>query len=228
MADPLPYGHVRLLCDDPSVDIVVLLSDEPVRYTGGFGGWEVTPRPRQVGMTTWQGQEPLQLVLGLMFDAWDTTGTISRPMSALRRIARGDDESPPGILRVLGIPLGAREWVIEGLDFGDALRRADGYAVRQPVTLTLREFVPPEYLQLRRKALTQSKRKTKVVTVKRGQTPAKIAKSAGCKWTDLRALNRGVVKKANQVLKVGTKLRVPVARTKSAKRSGSSKGSRKK
>jgi hypothetical protein len=220
MTVPLPYGHVRIVCDDPAEDVTVLLSEQPIRYTGGFGGWEITARPRQIGMTTWQGQEPLQLTLGLMFDTFDTRNTIARDMAALRRIARGDDESAPGVLRLYGIPAGAREWVIEGIDFGDALRRGDGYAVRQPVTLTLREFVPPEYLQLRHKARAQIKGKTRVITVKRGQTPAKIAKSAGCKWTDLRTLNRGVVKKANQPLTAGTKLRVPVAR------SGSSKGSR--
>jgi hypothetical protein len=223
----LPYGHVRITCDDPVVNIVVLLSDEPIRYTAGFGGWEVTQRPRQVGMTSWQGQEPLQLTLGLMFNTFDTPGTISSDVAALRRIARGDDESPPGVCTIEGIPLGPDDWIIEGLEFGEALRRADGYAVRQEVTLTLREYVPPSYLQLRRKALAGGKGKTKIITTKRGDTPASIARRMHCKWTDLRTLNRKIVKKANQKLKTGTKLRVPVATTKRKKRSSSSKGQRK-
>ena len=221
MSSTLPYGHVRITCDDPHVEIVALLSDEPIRYTGGFGGWDVTGRPRQTGMTTWSGQEPLQLTLGLMFDAWDTSDTIAQPMAALRRIARGDDESPPGVLSIEGIPLGMRDWVIEGVDFGDALRRADGYAVRQAVTLTLREYVPPSYLKLRRRALSGAKGKTKIVTARTGDTPAKIAKRPGvrCVWTDVRTLNQTLVTRANQTLKAGTKLRVPVRAEKTRKRS---------
>lgn len=221
MTATLPYGHVRITCDDPSESFVVLLSDEPIRYTGGFGGWNVTPRPRQTGMTTWDGQEPLQLALGLMFDTFPARGTIASPMAALRRIARGDGESPPGVARIDGLPLPDVGWVIEGLDFGDALRRADGHAVRQSVTLTLREYVPPSYLKLRRKALSPSKGKTRVVVVRKGDTPAKVAKrpNVRCDWTDIRGLNKTLVTRANQPLKVGTKLRVPVRKAKKGKRS---------
>jgi hypothetical protein len=48
-----------------------------------------------------------------------------------------------------------------------------------------------------------------------------------CKWLELRELNRGSVRKANQVLKAGTKLRVPVAVAKRKRRSSSGKGQRK-
>jgi hypothetical protein len=227
----VPSGYVRLACDDPPLNLLVLLGEQPPRVTGGVGGWDVTARPRQVGMTTWQGVEPFELELSLLFDGWTSSPyrTQETSLRRLMRVGRGDDESPPGQLTIEGLPLlPADEWVIDSIDYGDAiLRTSDMERVRQPVTLTLREYVPPEYKQLRRRALQGSKGKTKVVTCKRGDTPARIAKRVHCKWTQIRDLNRHNVRKANQVLKAGTKLRVPVASTKRKRRSSSGKGQRK-
>jgi hypothetical protein len=73
-------GYVRLTCDDPALDVTVLLGPDPVHVTSGVGGWQVTARPRQVGMTTWAGVEPIQLSLSLMFDGWAS----SRSQEALK------------------------------------------------------------------------------------------------------------------------------------------------
>jgi hypothetical protein len=208
----VPPGYVGLHCDDPSLSIVVLLGPEPVKVTGGLGGWEVTARPRQVGMTTWQGNEPLQVSLSLMFDGWSMRASVEEPLRQLFTVARGDDESPPGIVDVEGIVLPADRWVIENVDYGEPiLDPATMERYRQPMTVTLREYVPPTYLQQRKTALQGVKGKTKVITVRKGDTPANIARRQKCKWTDVRALNPTVIKKANQTLKTGTKLRAPVA-----------------
>jgi hypothetical protein len=221
----VPRGHVRLACDDPPLPpMFVLLGPEPWRMTAGAGGWDVTARPRQVGMTTWNGVEPFQVELSLMFDGY-AAGRSQEP--ALRRllvVARGDESTPPGILTIDGLPLPADEWVIEGLSFGDAILRRDGSRVRQLVTLTLREHVDPSYLQLRRGALQGTKGKTRVITAHKDDTAARIARRQHCKWTDLRALNPTVVKKANAVIKTGTKLRAPVATAKKKHPTKATKG----
>jgi hypothetical protein len=225
----VPSGYVRLACDDPALNLIVLLGEQPPRITGGVGGWDVTGRPRQVGMTTWQGVEPFELELALLFDGFTIDRSQESSLRRLMRVARGDDESPPGIVTLDGLPLlPADEWVIASLDYGEAiLRTSDMRRLRQPVTITLREYVPPEYKQLRRRALQGSKGKTKIVTCKRGDTPAKVARRVHCKWTQIRDLNRANVRKANQALKQGTKLRVPVAVAKRKRRSSSGKGQRK-
>jgi hypothetical protein len=79
--------------------------------------------------------------------------------------------------------------------------------------VTLREYVPPSYLQLRKRALQGGRSKTRVLTSRKGDTPAKVAHRAQCKWTDLRTLNPTLVRKANQTLKTATKLRAPIAAT---------------
>lgn len=208
-----PY-HVRLRCDDPALDLVVLLGDDTIKVTAGGGKWEITERPQQVSMTTFAGVEPVQLTLPLLFDGWRGRTSQERKLRKLFTVWRGDEESPPGVLTVTGIPLPVRRWVIEAIDYGDPLLSTDGNRIRQPLSLTLREYVPPTYLQLRRRALQGTKGKTKVITSRKGDTPTTIAKRQKCKASDILQLNATIMSKANQKLKTGTKLRVPVAKVK--------------
>ena len=216
-----PPGCVQIYCADPPRGLIVLLGSDPVKLTGGGGGWEVVNRPAQTAMTLWQGGDPYTLQLPLMLDNYPELGSVERAMRVLNRLVKGDDDSPPGVVEIGGIPLPVDEWVIDGIDYGDPIRAVDDLRLlRQPVTLTLREYVPPEYVRLRRRSLVKPRRKTKVVTVKKGQTPAKIARIHKTKWTALRELNPKIVRKAGQVakpktdkrakFKVGTKIRVPV------------------
>lgn len=219
-ARAVPRGCIRLSCDDPAADLVLGLGAEAPKITGGIGGWEVTARPRQIGMTTWQGSEPFQVQLSVMLDGYASDTSVEPTLRELVTIARGDDESPPGVVAITGIPMPADDWVLEALEFGDPiLSPQDGSRLRQPLGLTLREYVPPSFLQPRRGTLQGAKGKTKVLTARRGDTPAKIARRQDCKWTDLRSLNPTLVRKANQALKTGTKLRAPVAQRKDRRRS---------
>jgi LysM domain len=104
--------------------------------------------------------------------------------------------------------------VLNGAEPGDqVIRRWDASRVRQTYVLTFVEYVPPTFVQMRAKARQGAKAKTTLYTVRRGDTPATIARKRRCKWTDLRTLNASVVKKANQNLKDGSRIRVPVLKT---------------
>ena len=72
-------------------------------------------------------------------------------------------------------------------------------------------------MQIRAKARQGAKAKTLVYTVRHSDTPASIARKRKCKWTDLRTLNKDVITKANQNLKDGSRIRVPVLRAKPKK-----------
>ena len=218
----LPHGTVQLTCDDPKASVVCLLGEEAPKITGGIGGWEVTARPHQVGMTTWAGVEPFQLSLALMLDGHATGTSVEDQLAELIAVGRGDGESEPGLLNVRGIalPEDVDRWVVEAMEFGDALlSAATGERTRQPLALTLREYVPPAYLQLRKSATKGSKGKTKVISSRKGDTPAKIAQRQRCTYQEIRELNltSGLAAKANQPLKIGTRLRVPVAKSKQRK-----------
>jgi hypothetical protein len=214
----LGHGQVRLTCDDPPADVLAMMGEESPRLTGGIGGWDVTERPRQVSMTTWGGVEPFALDLPLILDRYASRGSVEPELAALLAVGRGDGESEPGVLEVAGIALPTDRWVLDGIDFGEALLLAQtGERSRQLLTLQLREYVPPEYLQLRAGALKASKGKTKVITTRAGDTPAKVAHRYATTFARLRELNTGLVKKAGQALRIGTRLRVPVTRSKARK-----------
>jgi hypothetical protein len=220
-----PPGWIRLQCPDPAFDRTVLLAPDAPKLTGGVGGWETTARPQQVSMTTWGGTEPFELKVQVMLDGW-TAHKTREPASQeplireLLTAGRGDDESPPGIFTLDGIPsLPADDWVLTGAEPGDPIRRGDMHRVRDTYTLTFLEYVPPTYLQLRKGALQGAKDKTTVITVKKGDTPRRIAdKRKLSSWFILRQLNPGVISKANQKLQTGIRIRVPAAQDKRHRR----------
>lgn len=235
---------IRIRCRLPRTDVSVMLGDGPVKIAGGVGGWDLVERPRQVSMTQWKGVEPWQVSIPIQFEGWLPTARVwgqpdgvdmNDDIYELLTCARGDDEHPPGIVSVAGVVLPATRWVIENLEFGDdvIIRPSDKATLRQSATLTLREYVPPEFLRVSKRGLEAAKARTKIYVVrataskhdpkKRGESPAAIAKKLRCKWTDLRQLNPSVVKKASQHLKIGTKLRVPVEATKPHKAHGKRK-----
>jgi hypothetical protein len=227
----IPPGHVRLRCGDPAFALLALLGPDAPRISGGIGGWSVVERPHAVGMTLWGGVEPYQLELSLMLDGWAARQSQDAAVQGLLKVARGDNDSPPGVLAVEGIVIPASLWVIENIDFGDPILATGGESVvsswarqgprhaatpgarlRQPLALTLREYVPPTVLRRKRSAYGSS---TKYVVVRaiRGDTPAKLAKRRRLKsWTVIRDANRALKLKANTKLKVGQKLRVPATK----------------
>lgn len=205
----IPPGHVRLTCGDPKLDVTVWLGPEPPTIEAGIGGWNVTERPREVGMTIWGGVEPFQLSLSLMFDGWAARTNQENALANLIAVGRGDRESPPGVLAVEGLALPADDWVIESMEFGDPIYGTDGNRLRQAVTLTLREYVPPEYLRRYKTGKAHASTKHVTVRAKRGDTLAKIAKRRKVKWTAIRDMNRKLSSKANAPIKEGTQVRVP-------------------
>jgi LysM domain len=218
-------GRVRITCGDPDFRLDGWLGPDSPRYTGGFGGWTITPRPRQIGMVTYDGQEPITLEFQMVWDG--ILGTRGRfiprrdPLSVephireLLAVVRGDSESDPGIVRIEGIPsLPAKRWVISNIEFGDAIRRvSDMHRTRLTLTFTMLEYVPPHFKTIKKNAFGKTKGKTVIIFVGRGDTPHKIAKRRHCKWTDIRRLNQKIVRSANQQLRAGIKLRVPARKS---------------
>jgi hypothetical protein len=212
-------GWVRLSCVNPPLNEVIRLGPEPPKISGGFGGWETTQRPKAVGMTTWSGVPPFELEVNLMLDG-NWTYSQEQLIQDLIDVARGTERATPGIVGIDGIPaLPADQWVITNLDFGDLLRRQDMHRIRQQVTIQFLEYQAPDYETLRKGATAKARPKTVGYKVKKGDTPAKIARARRCKWMDIRAVNpKGVIKTANQKLKAGIQIRVPIKQVNKATR----------
>lgn len=204
-------GWVHLMSHQPYLNQRVRLGPDGFKITAGFGGWNTTTRPRAVGMTTWTGVPPYEAKLQIIYNDWDGVENLIRQ---LMDVARGSVSSGPGIVWLDGIPaLPVDRWIISDLEFDDdhMIRKTDMRRRRQIVTITLLEYQPPVYELLAKNALKKARPKTVIYKVKKGDTPAKIARARHCHWQDLKTLNKkGTVRAANQHLKVGIQIMVPV------------------
>lgn len=151
----------------------VYAGDTPPAVTDGYANWEVLDRPGRVGITQFQGYNPIGLEVPVRFESDDRNDEaggldIEADIRLLERMAGrgiGTEETgpgpatPPGIVRVTAtkagkiVPLfGANyaqhptnpnppEYVITGIDWGDAWRNSHGNRIRQLATVTLWQYV---------------------------------------------------------------------------------------
>jgi hypothetical protein len=234
----VPPGYVGIECANPPLRLMCALGEQPPALSEGLGGWETTDRPQQTAMTTWKGNAPFSLSLNVMLDGWAQSTSVEADIDALYDVARGR-ESQPGCVQLRGIPhLPADDWVIAGIEAGDAVirRASDNLRVRQDLTLSLLEFCPPDWESVKKTALQGARARTHLVTVKhspskgdprsRGETPAQMARRLKIKWTDIRALNPKTVRGANTPLVAGAKVRVPLPSPTASKSRSTGKGRR--
>jgi hypothetical protein len=219
MSQGVPTGQVRLINQDAKFDQTLLLGETPPKVTGGGDLWDIVERPRQVAMTVYKGRQPFQVDLQVMLNGLNPLveqgGLSQEPvLRDLLDAMTGDDEHEPSPWEIRGVPEinDIPEWVLQTAEPGDhqIRRRTDFSRSRQDYTLTFIEYTPPTYVQLRAKARQGSKGKTTLYVVKKGDTPASIARKRRCKWTDLRTINASLITRANQNLRDGSRIRVPV------------------
>lgn len=151
---------------------LALLGPEGARVTAGGGGWETIPVPRGVGITEWKGRPNYEMSLDLLYDGWlihpqrpnPPRSFIGRPnlpigithastglwmegtIATLESLAvPGRDMVTPPSLRIYGaVPHTDLRWVIQSLEWGDAVRdRITGRRMRQQVTVHLLEYNQP-------------------------------------------------------------------------------------
>lgn len=225
----VPAGYLFLSCSSPKLSIQVRLGDDPFLPTAGWGGYEVVERPQNVGMTVPKGVEPWQYSGSILFDGLKHRQSQEDDIQQLLRCVHGDDDTSPGIITISGLPdLPVDDWVVEDLTFdSDSVIRDNKTLdhIRLKVGLVIREYIAPDYLRFASNAFKRPKGKTTIITVKRGDTPHKIAVRQGCKWTDIKQLNphqQPPITKSNQQLKAGVRLRVPIKETKKHKQHRSS------
>lgn len=143
--------------DDP---LVVMLGPTPPAFSGGTGGWAVTDRPNNVGMTAWVGVSPLQMDLNLLIDNRILTEQyIHNIVKKLLKTGEHRQVKPykamaPLPMRVYGKalhPHSALSWVpMDPYEYGESIRRIhDGTIERQELTLHLVRFEDPDAVKVK-------------------------------------------------------------------------------
>ena len=188
-----------------------LLGEEGAHITGGYGGWEVTARPRDVAMTTWQGRGPFEMDLPLLLDRFGEDGSVEADCRLLERMAIpvNQKSSPPTVRLIGAVPRAGLRWVVDSIDWGDQLRNIwSGERVRQAVSLHLIEFQAPDLVAPRSKATPQNAKRVKA---REGDTLKKIAKRVlgnAKHWKEIRKLNPKFRSPTKKIPK-GTSILVP-------------------
>lgn len=141
-----PAGTVTFKSEDPQIEVTTLLGDEYPTVTGGYGGWQLVERNRDVSLTRWRGREPYRMQVPFLLDGWLEGRSIESDYSAMeglalptRKVANG--YRPPFVTVSGPVPHTSVKWVVEELSWGEASGDASGLRLRQAGTVTLLEYV---------------------------------------------------------------------------------------
>lgn len=206
-------------------DVVGLLDSTPVSIPSGYGGWTVINRERRVGLTQWQGKDPLRMAIPILLDGVSDQTSQEFMISHLSRMAlppKGGGEPPVVNVEGRGVPKpGPVDWVIENLQWGsnvvwDFASNGVMARLRQDVVVNLLEYRGDERATFGKLAPGNVTGKSttgwpKTYIVKKGDTLQKIAAMKkfygdASKWKKIADAN-GIRDPRN--LKVGRPLRIP-------------------
>jgi|SRR5215469_17329228 len=206
-------------------DVTVLLDNQPVQVVSGYGGWTVVNRQRRVGLTVWEGKDPLRMSVPVLFDGLNSGVSQEIPISHLSRMALPPTAGgEPPTVKYTGwvVPKpGPTAWVIENLQWGTNVIwdfAANGVMVRlrQDCIVNLLQYVADDRLALKNIAVGQAPgtgaSKTgwpKHYTVATGDTLQKIAAKFykdSSKWHKIATANN--IRDGSKLTK-GRKLIIP-------------------
>lgn len=197
--------------------------DGPPIVIEGYAGWQVTNRPKGLGIVEWQGRNPLAIEIPFVIDYYlsnlsDRGVRVERKVSLLEKLCGvGSGNQPPicivdsgGVIPHDHTKWKGGRWVIEALSWDREfeLRLSTGRRVRCGGTITIRQFVTSRDL-LRKIGAHDRAKKPSPYRVKSGDTLSKIANfyyRDPSKWR--------IIADANHIrdrrhLKVGDKLKIP-------------------
>lgn len=209
---PSPAQMITLSSAAPPLRVTGLRGHTAPVPTGGFGGWNQTPRPRRKALTQWSGGEPYQIQFSMLFDGNIGDVSVEAQCLALERMARppAEHQEPP-LVRITGaVPRPNIVYVINDLQWDtDPIWHISGFRVRQEVTVVCMEYVADDRLtatpaaeRARRKAAAAAASaakkgggaatKGKTYIVKQGDTLMSIAAhelGKASRWTEIAKLN---------------------------------------
>jgi LysM repeat protein len=146
---PTSSKHFITLSTPHEDDLRILKGETPPKLTDGFGGWDVTQRPKQVALSTWSGVNPFRLAIPVVFEGWGEGAGQEIRIHKLERMALPVGRGEPAVVTLEGSGLpnrGVKRWVIESLEWGDDVIwdfGDDGSMVRmrQDCTINLLQYV---------------------------------------------------------------------------------------
>lgn len=195
MADDTPaIGTFLIKTEDNKVRFKSHFGDGPAIVTEGYAGWQITQRPKDVGITTWAGRNPMAIEIPFMLNFYglahrsysDNPGVECEDMVGnLETLCGIGTHAPPPVCIVDGAGMiphdysvyQGHRWVIEQLSWDKQVEirsQTSGRRLRCGGTITIRQYVSPSDIL---KRISPSARAVKPTTyrVRRGDNLHKIA-----------------------------------------------------
>jgi hypothetical protein len=224
MPEPESHGqHFTITNLETGAKFVAQFTDGPAIVTEGYAGWQVVPRPREIGVVEWQGRNPMAIEIPFMIDYFTAIESASdrceSKVTVLETMCGIGTHNQPPILRVDGEGAIPHDytinkqlvWVIEQLTWSKEIElrdRVTGRRVRAGGTIQIRQFITAKDI-LRTIGPKSRARIPRVHTVVRGENLRKIANiyyGEPNKWK--------IIADANNLrdprnLKINAKLKIP-------------------
>lgn len=209
---------ITLRSRDPQIEISALLDGAGAAITGGYGGWEIINRPRRQGVTHWGGRNPFQMNLALILDGHANFQRVETDCSRMERLALPHPNpggTPPVVTfaETKAIPHSDLEWVVENIEWGEAIRDNQGNRTRQHVVLNLLRYVKVDIIQVSAAENARNKgggKSVRTIDVRAGDTLQKIAARElkdNKRWKEIQKLNPNIKDPSN--LKGIAKVKIP-------------------
>lgn len=196
-------GFVPVVKQQAITSVYVTLGNGAAVATAS-GGWAVVSRPKKKGFTTWEGYEPYQMTIKVVFDGLRQERSVEPRYESLRRIMRtpvGPIKQPSPCILTGPVPLKNLRWVIQSIEPDESSiirRQRDGRMIRIAATVTLLEYVEADVAVALKPSPAAAAAEqveapaVRTYTVVRGDTLSKIAQThlgSYKRWPEIASLN---------------------------------------
>lgn len=207
------FGRYYTFRASNGISVTMLRGSSAAKMTQGGGNWTTISRPRRVAMVRWVGRDPYGMDVPVMFDGWAGSDSVETGIAKLNQMqmSPGDLIPPPTVHIDGAVPIKGAVWVISSIDWGDnviwAARGEGGHRLRQDAVVHLLQYVPEKLLRVGAPNLAMGG----TYVVKSGDTVKSITKYWYGDISQMKlVMNANGLRDSNK-LKVGTRLRMPVA-----------------
>ena len=142
---PAP-GYIQLVWPTGTMDI--LLGDTSPRVTQGYSTFNEITRPKRSTAIEYTGKDLFKISVPCLLDGWVENRSVEPQIRELEVLAvsRGGKGNPPQDFKINGpVPHNDLQWMIENLEWGDAIYDGDT-RLRQFVVLNLVQKLDMPYL----------------------------------------------------------------------------------
>lgn len=206
------HPMLRILCEDPKVDIKLEMGDGPATPTAGAAAWETVALENGTAITTRSSSSPFQQDVPVLLDGYAERRSVQRQLDALLSLG-GEDAA---VFKVFGpIHRPGIRYVLGGEpEFGETIRDNDGTLLRQRLTLKLMQYVPGRGPRVRKRRGRRGKRglgnaRALTYTVSQRETLARITVKLLGDWKRWREIgDKNDIRDPHRLLEPGRVLKL--------------------